>query len=161
MKQKVLLTELSEAFSGRDKPRTLPLGFQDPGSGEKEELESFLKTCRSKVDTSLLQWNYAAWYYFDGIYLAYFLPEILKLAVERPDNNLLIFHFIVWELERAGSVMGLPDNLQEKWLFLSENELVSVLNWLLYLVEEFPEDYGQKELDLAIIGIKKLIKKVA
>jgi len=141
-------SKIDEAFATRERPLALPKGFEDPGSGEKEELLKFLETKREDLNYNTIQWNNAAWYYFDHKFFAYFLPSILKLSIEKPDNNYLLFDFIIWELQRLKPFEA-EDPITQKWKYLNVVELGCVLDWLNFILPYSIEDHMEDEVNEA------------
>lgn len=80
---------------------------------------------------------------------------ILKLSIIKPDNNFLIFDFIIWELQRL-KPYKIEDAMTRKWRVLSVAELNCVLGWLEFIFPYKAEEGMNDNVQEAIENVAKM-----
>ncbi len=90
----------------------------------------------------------AAIIFFSKEAFGYYLPSVLLLSLENPQQALDPAETLIWELDRSPSTEGWDDNFADHFLGLNPTELGVVKEWLLQICEYTP----YKRVGLAASG---------
>jgi hypothetical protein len=76
-----------------------------------------------------------AFTFFSKEALGYYLPSILLLSLQAPQQALDPAESLIWELDRSPSTEGWTDNFANRFLGLTSTELDVLKEWLLQVCE--------------------------
>ena len=79
-----------------------------------------------------------AFTFFSKEALGYYLPSILLLSLQSPQQALDPAESLIWELDRSPSTEGWTDNFANRFLGLTSTELDVLKEWLLQVCEYAP-----------------------
>jgi hypothetical protein len=131
-----LSEKIDRAFAGRAKPAHVRLG------DEVVQLDLDLEDALwfSGRDWHELTWqnwqeHSCAIYFFDPEAFAYYLPSLLLLSVENPNESLMAADALLNELDRSPDIEGWTDGFTSRFLGLNPTELNVLKEWLLQVCE--------------------------
>ena len=134
-----LAEKIEQAFAARLKPAQVRLG------DEVLQLDSDVEEALwfSGRDWHELRWqdwqeHASATYFFDPESFRYYLPSVLLLAVENPNESLTAAESLISELDRSPDVEGWTAGFAVRFLGLNLAELDALKEWLLYVCEYAP-----------------------
>jgi hypothetical protein len=73
--------------------------------------------------------------FFSKEALGYYLPSVLLLSLQRPQEALNPAESLIWELDRSPSTEGWTDHFANRFLGLTSTELDVLKEWLLQICE--------------------------
>jgi len=80
----------------------------------------------------------AAIYFFDREAFAYYLPSVLLLSSQNPDEALMAADSLIMELDRTPDPEWWTEGLERRFLGLASEELSVLKDWLLQVCEYIP-----------------------
>lgn len=144
MEDNIFIERFHSFFEFVVKPKALPMGFLDPGCGEKEELEVLLGRDVDELDDDVLSRAGTAWQYFDSTYVNYYLPGIIWVSYKNlTGNHPLIVDDIFSEILMEYDVNGLTYDFKKKWEGLNIAQLELVEEWLVELLKGKPREVSK------------------
>jgi hypothetical protein len=134
-----LAEKIERAFAGRQKPLNLVeaanLAYPDC---DVEDALWFTGRDRYEITWQNWQEHSSAIYFFVPDAFAYYLPSVLLLSSQNPDEALMAADSLINELDQSPDPEGWTDGLVRRFLGLNPAELNVLKEWLLQVCEYVP-----------------------
>jgi hypothetical protein len=144
-----LLEKIERAFASRAKPAQVRLGDEVVQlDSDLDEALWFSGRDRHRLTWQNWQEHSCAIFFFDPEAFAYYLPSVLLLAVQNPNESLTAADSLINQLDRSPDLEGWTEGFTSRFLELNPAELNVLKEWLLQICEYAP----YKRLGIAASG---------
>lgn len=129
-----LIAEIKNAFEWRKKP----IIKTDSLQLDKYDLQDIILFTQHNVydlKSDFCEYHYNVFYLLSAEAFCYYLPAILILSIEENASNLLSIDCIIGSLDRSLTPEWWDQSFIDRWTLLTEQELIVIQNWLLWLVD--------------------------
>jgi hypothetical protein len=138
MKPKMKLTDKIESvFSSRLKPAQVSLPDELLKHVDSDVEDALWFSGRDWHELTWLDWQHhsSAIFFFDADAFAYYLPSVLILSAQQPNEWMNAAHSLVGQLDRSPDPSGWTEDFASRFLGLNRAELNLLKEWLLYICE--------------------------
>jgi hypothetical protein len=136
-----LAEKIEKAFSSRPKPAQVRIDEEilkhDPGmqylQDDPDVKDALWFSGRDRHELTCQDWreHSCAVYFFDGEAFAYYLPSVMIVSAENPNQDLQAADQIISELDQTPDTAMWTDGLVRRFGFLNLEELEALKLWLL------------------------------
>ena len=134
-----LTGKIERAFADRPKPSEVILPEQMlQFDSDVEEALWFAGRDGRELTWNDWQSHSCAIFFFSPDAFAYYLPSLLLLSAQNPDEGLTVAHSLIYKLDRSPDLSGWHESLIVPFLALNSDELEVLKEWLLLVCEFSP-----------------------